>query len=82
MQSTVTSRSFIKEPPLMLKSQLEEILTARKMTIDELASKSQVPIEYISDWMIGAVPHNLVLVKKLALFLETSMDRLCFGSDI
>jgi len=66
------------EPTLVLSSQLKGILETRRITIEELANKSQVPIEYISDWIIGAIPHNLLLVKKLAVYLETTMDDLCF----
>ena len=71
----------MSEPNLILNSQLKGILEVRRITAEELANKSRVPFEYISDWMIGAVPHNLLLVKKLALYLNTSMDYLCFGHD-
>ena len=71
----------MSEPNFVLSSQIKGILEMRRMTIEELANKSQVPFEYISDWMIGAIPHNLLLVKKLALYLDTSMDHLCFGKE-
>ncbi len=71
----------MSEPILVLSSQIKGILEIRRITIEELANKSQVPIVYISDWIIGAIPHNLLLVKKLALYLEISMDQLCFGRE-
>lgn len=64
---------------LNLKAQLNFFLKKLGWTPAELARRSGAPKQSISDWMAGTPPRNLVILKKVADTLETTLDVLLFG---
>lgn len=64
---------------MKLKTQLQYFLRLRGMTASELARRSGVPKQSISDWMAGTPPRRIDQVKKVSGILGTSVDNLCFG---
>lgn len=67
---------------LNLKGQLNFYLKSYGWTPAELARRSGAPKQSISDWMAGTPPRNLVLLKKVADTLQTTVDNLLFGQGI
>lgn len=62
-----------------LKKQLLYYLKLNNLTAAELARRSQVSKQSISDWLAGISPRSIPQVKKIADTLQISLDELCFG---
>ncbi len=67
--------------PLQLKRQLARLIRERGLTGAELARRSGIPKQSISDWLAGVRPRNISQVKKIADTLGIGLTELCFGSD-
>lgn len=65
-----------------LKSQLRAYLQRLGISPAELARRSGVARQVLSDWLAGKAPRNLEHVKKVSDVLGTSVDHLCFGNGI
>ena len=65
-----------------LKSQLQFYLGESGTTAAELARKSGVSKQVLSQWLSGAEPRKLDQVKRVAAALGTSVDNLCFGKGV
>jgi PAS domain S-box-containing protein len=61
--------------------QLLHLLKIRKMTAAELARRSQVSKQSISNWLAGVQPRSIPEIKKVADVFGVSLDVLCFGQD-
>ncbi|MBI4402898.1 MAG: helix-turn-helix transcriptional regulator [Deltaproteobacteria bacterium] len=64
---------------IRLKEQLRFYLERGMMTAAELARKTGVPKQSLSDWLSGAQPRKLLHLKRVADLLGVSVDHLCFG---
>lgn len=69
-------------PPLNLKRQLARFIRERSLTGAELARRSGVPKQSISDWLAGVRPRNIAQVKRIADTLGVGLTELCFGPEI
>ena len=63
---------------LQLKRQLKHYLDLRRITASELARRSGVPKQTISNWLADLPPHGLQHVKRIADALSISLDELCY----
>jgi len=63
-----------------LKNQLRDLLEERDITASQLSRQTGVPKQTISNWLGGERPRDIGQVKKVADFLGTTVDHLCFGS--
>ena len=52
------------------------------MTAAELARKSGVSKQVLSQWMGGAEPRKLDQLKRVSVALGTNVDNLCFGKGV
>lgn len=68
-------------PQLKLKKQLEHLLKAHDITASELARRSGVPKQSISDWLAGVSPSSVERLKRVASVFGVSVDALCFGEE-
>ena len=64
-----------------LKNQLARYLEIRDLTAAQLARRSGVSRQTISDWLTGRSPRNIEQVKKVADVLGLTVDQLCFGPN-
>jgi transcriptional regulator with XRE-family HTH domain len=68
---------------VILQKQLKLLLAKNQMTSSELARRTGISRQVISDWCAGVHPRNFVQVKKIAEVLGVTIDELCFGvSDV
>ena len=67
--------------PLQLKRQLARLIRERGLTGAELARRSGIPKQSISDWLAGVRPRNISQVKKIADTLGIGLTELCFGPE-
>jgi transcriptional regulator with XRE-family HTH domain len=65
-----------------LKSQLKLYLEHTGMSASQLAKKSSVPRQSLSDWINGSKPRDIAQVKRVAAVLGTSVDHLVFGNGL
>jgi len=65
----------------VLRKRLKTELDFRAMTAADLARRTGVPKQVISDWLAGVTPRRLDHLKKVAAELCTTIDELCFGTD-
>ncbi|MNC97673.1 Helix-turn-helix domain protein [compost metagenome] len=70
--STTSSKDF--------KKQLSRYIRERGLTAAELARRTGVPKQTISDWLGGTRPRNMDFVKRLADELNVSIVELFFGN--
>lgn len=63
------------------KKQLQHYIRARNLTAAELARRSGVSKQSISNWLGGMEPRSFPHVKKVAEALSVSMDELVFGEQ-
>ena len=63
----------------MFKRQLKAFLQQRKVTIAELARKTGIPKQTISDWLSGTRPRNMDDVRRVADALDIGIAQLFFG---
>ncbi|HLE00240.1 MAG TPA: PAS domain-containing protein [Bdellovibrionota bacterium] len=64
---------------LQLKNQLKSLLNVRALTATQLARRSGVPKQTISNWLSGVPPRGISQLKQIAMSLNISLDELCFG---
>jgi transcriptional regulator with XRE-family HTH domain len=75
----------VKLPNLLimnLKKQLRLYLEYKDMTASQLAKKSTVPKQSLSDWLAGSNPRDVRQIKRVADVLGISIDHLMFGEGI
>lgn len=65
---------------MKLKEQIRFYLDFKVMNATQLAKKSGVPKQSISNWLLGSIPRDVRQVKKVADVLGVSIDHLMFGS--
>jgi len=65
-----------------LKAQLKAHLNHCGLTASQLARKSGVPNQTLSDWLAGRRPRNLDQVQKVAAALNTTIDHLVYGDGV
>jgi transcriptional regulator with XRE-family HTH domain len=65
-----------------LKGQLKLYLEHTGMSASQLAKKSSVPRQSLSDWISGSKPRDIAQVKRVAEVLGTSVDHLVFGNGL
>lgn len=63
----------------ILRKVLERRLKETGMTAAQLARRTGVAKQVLSDWLAGAAPRNLTQLKAVAVELRVSVDELCFG---
>jgi len=66
---------------LQLKKQLKSLLNARTLTAAQLARRSGVPKQTISNWLAGVPPSGIKQLCQIAVSLNVSLDELCFGKQ-
>ncbi|MBM4253844.1 MAG: helix-turn-helix transcriptional regulator [Deltaproteobacteria bacterium] len=64
---------------LILRKRLKTELDYQSMTAADLARKTSVPKQVISDWLAGVMPRRLDHLKRVAHALSLTIDELCFG---
>lgn len=64
---------------MTLKKQLRFYLNQKDITASQLAKRSSVPKQSMSDWLSGSNPRNITQVKKVADALGVTIDHLMFG---
>ncbi|MCB9072503.1 MAG: helix-turn-helix transcriptional regulator [Bdellovibrionaceae bacterium] len=64
---------------MTLKTQLKALLKQNDLSAAQLARKSGLPRQTISDWLSGSMPRNINQVKKIADAFNVSLDYLCYG---
>lgn len=65
-----------------LKKQLRLYLEYRGITASQLAKKSTVPKQSLSDWLAGSNPRDVRQVKLVADVFGVTIDNLMFGDGI
>ena len=60
---------------------LKVYIERSQITAAELARRTGVPKQTISDWLAGTQPRNMVHVKKVADELGVSLTELFFGAQ-
>ena len=65
-----------------LKKQLRLYLEHANISATQLAKKSGVPKQSLSDWLAGTNPRDVRQVKKVADVFGISIDNLMFGNGI
>jgi PAS domain S-box-containing protein len=65
----------------MFKRQLKNFLHEKKLTASELARRTGVPKQTISDWLAGTRPRNMDYVRRLAEELNVEITDLYFGKE-
>ena len=66
---------------LKVKDQLRLLLKQHGITASELARRSGVPKQVLSQWLGGVEPRKLTHLKKVADVFGISIDALCFGNS-
>ena len=54
----------------------------RNLTQKKLASDLGIPLSTVHGWLNGVLPKSITDLKKIALYLEISIDELCFGEEL
>jgi transcriptional regulator with XRE-family HTH domain len=70
----------ISQLAMNLKKQLGFFLDDKNLSLSELAKRSGVSKQTLSDWASGREPRKLTQVRKVAQVLGTTVDNLCFGN--
>ena len=65
---------------LELHKNLKTLLDKRGMTASQLARATKVSTSTISNWMTGLEPRNLIQLKRVAEYLDVSVDYLLYGN--
>jgi len=63
----------------MFKRQLKTFLHERKLTAAEVARRTGVPKQTLSDWLAGTQPRNIEYVRRVAEELNVTTTQLFFG---
>ena len=66
---------------LILRKRLKTELDYQSLTAAELARRTSVPKQVISDWLAGVMPRRLDHLKRVASELSLTIDELCFGQS-
>lgn len=66
---------------MQLKSILRQLLKERGISISNLSKATKVPQQTLHNWLSGTEPRSLSQVKKVADFLEVTLDYVCFGIE-
>jgi transcriptional regulator with XRE-family HTH domain len=64
---------------MKLKTVLRDLIKEEGITVSQLSKKSGVPVQTLHNWLSGMEPRSLKQVRKVADYLEVSIDYLCFG---
>ena len=67
---------------MALKKQLKLYLNEKGMTASQLAKKSGVAKQSISDWLLGSNPRDIHQVKKVADVFKITVDHLMFEDGL
>lgn len=67
---------------LVLKDILKGELDRRGMGVPTLAKRTGISRQTISNWVEGQKPQNIEQVKVVAMYLEMTVDELCFGHKV
>ncbi len=65
-----------------LKRQLRYFLDLRQITAAELARRSRISPQTISNWLIDGVAKDVEKIKCIADVLDTTIDNLLYGSGL
>lgn len=57
---------------------INHIIQLKKLTYMDIKNETGIPTATLADWRTGRIPRDLVKVKKLSLFLNTTIDDLLF----
>lgn len=63
-----------------LRNQIKSFLNDSGMSASELARRAGIPNGTLADWLSGRKPRNLDQVKKLAEYLNMTIDHLVYGN--
>jgi transcriptional regulator with XRE-family HTH domain len=66
----------------MLKKHLRAFLLERGLSVAELARRTGVPKQTISDWLTGTRPRDMECVRLVASELDVSITQLFFGATV
>jgi transcriptional regulator with XRE-family HTH domain len=64
---------------MKISTNLKEYLKKEKLSIHDLSRKVSIPVSTLHGWVNGAAPKSISEVKKVADFLNLTMDELCFN---
>jgi ribosome-binding protein aMBF1 (putative translation factor) len=64
---------------MKISANLKEYLEREGVSIHDLSRKVSIPVSTLHGWINGAAPKSLSEVKKVAMFLNLTMDELCFN---
>ena len=64
------------------KKQLKLYLSHKGITASQLAKKTGVPRQSLSDWLAGSNPRDVRQVKKVAEEFDVTLDHLLFGNGL
>jgi transcriptional regulator with XRE-family HTH domain len=64
---------------LVLNKMLKEILAEEGMTVAQLSRATKIPQQTLNNWLSGLTPRNLIQLKTVADYFETSVDFLLYG---
>lgn len=62
-----------------LRKELQRRMTAQGMSAAQLARRTGIAKQVLSDWLAGAMPRSITQVKAVAIVLGVTVDQLCFG---
>ncbi len=58
---------------------IDHIIRLKKLTYMDVKNETGIPTATLADWRTGRIPRDLVKVKKLSLYLNTTLDDLLFS---
>jgi transcriptional regulator with XRE-family HTH domain len=68
-----------KNHSFILRHELKRLLLDKGISASDLARKTGISKQVISDWLAGVMPRNLMQLKQVASFFDVPVDHLCFG---
>lgn len=61
---------------------LKKYLDENNLTLKELAAKLDVPMSTAHGWLNGTPPKNILTIKKIANFMDCSIEELFFDEEL
>jgi transcriptional regulator with XRE-family HTH domain len=72
MKKTNLTQSFFQK-------RLNQELNSRKISLNEFARQLNAPVSTVHGWLNGVDPKKINVIKKIADYLNLSIEELCFS---
>lgn len=66
---------------MRLQENIKAYLKRHGISVSELSRRCGVPNATLADWIYGRPPNNLMQLKKLANYMNLTIDALIFGEE-